>query len=79
MLIDVLSIAGFLQLVTTPTRGHNILDLLATNIPSLIKHLNIISGVSDHDIIKVESSLSAVILQHKPRKYICGTELILLI
>jgi len=68
MLIDVLSIAGFSQLVTTPTRGHNILDLFATNRPSLIKHLNVISGVSDHEIIKVESSLSAVIVQHKPRK-----------
>jgi len=53
-IIDVLSIAGFSQLVTTPTRGHNILDLFATNIPSLIKHLNIISGVSDHEIIKVK-------------------------
>jgi len=68
MLIDALSIAGFSQLVTTPTHGHKILDLFATNRPSLNKHLNIISGVSDHEIIKVESSLSAVIVQHKPRK-----------
>ena len=68
MLIDVLSIGGFSQLVTTPTRGHNILDLFATNRPTLIEHLNVISGVSDHEIIKVESSLSAVIVQHKPRK-----------
>ena len=48
--------------------GHNILDLFATNRPTLIEHLNVISGVSDHEIIKVESSLSAVIVQHKPRK-----------
>ena len=68
MLIDVLSIGGFSQLVTTPTRGHNILNLFATNRPTLIEHLNVISGVSDHEIIKVESSLSAVIVQHKPRK-----------
>jgi len=78
MLIDVLSIGGFSQLVTTPTHGHNILDLFATNRPSLTKHLNVISGVSDHEIIKVESSLSAVIIQHKPRKvYTCGIEQIL--
>ena len=68
MLIDVSSIGGFSQLVTTPTRGHNILDLFATNRPTLIEHLNVISGVSDHEIIKVESSLSAVIVQYKPRK-----------
>ena len=68
MLIDVLSVGDFSQLVTTPTRGHNILDLFATNRPTLIEHLNVISGVSNHEIIKVESSLSAVIVQHKPRK-----------
>ena len=68
MLIDVLSIGGFSQLVSTSTRGHNILDLFATNRPTLIEHLNVISGVSDHEIIKVESFLSAIIVQHKPRK-----------
>jgi len=58
-----LGIAGF-SLVTTPTCSHNILDLFATNRPSLIKHLNLISGVSDHEITKVKSFLSAVIVQH---------------
>ena len=42
MLIDVFSTGGFTQLVTTPTRGHNILDLLATNRPTLIDQLNVI-------------------------------------
>ena len=52
-----ISIGGF-SLVTTPTCGlNNILDLFATNRPFLIKHLNFISGVSDHDIIKIVCKL----------------------
>jgi len=68
MLIDVFGTRGFSHLITTPTRGQNILDHLATNRPNLVEHLNITSGLSDHDIINVVSSLSAVVIQHKPCK-----------
>jgi len=68
MLIDMFSIRGFSQFVTTPTCGQNILDLFATNRPTLIEHLTITSGLSDDEIVNVESSLSAVIIQHKPHK-----------
>ena len=68
MLIDVFSIGGFFQLVTTPTRSQNILDLFATNRPTLVERLSITSGLSDYKIINVESSLSSVVVQPKPRK-----------
>ena len=63
MLIDVFSTGGFTQLVTTPTRGHSILDLFDAN-----DQLNVISGLSDHEIINVQSSVTAVVVQPKPRK-----------
>ena len=68
MLIDVFSIGGFFRLVTTPTRGQNILDLFATNRPTLVERLSITFGLSDYKIIYVESSLSSVVVQPKPRK-----------
>jgi len=42
---------GLKQMVDSPTRGDNILDLLLTNRPSLVQSCYVTPGISDHDII----------------------------
>ena len=49
------------QIVTEPTRGENILDLVFTNRPSLINKCKIRPVLSDHDAVYIESSV-------RPRK-----------
>ena len=39
---------GFIQLVDTPPRQNNILDIFATNRPSLVIKCGTVSGISDH-------------------------------
>ena len=41
---------GFEQMVISPTRLNNTLDLLLTNAPQLIPRVEVIPGLSDHDI-----------------------------
>ncbi len=40
-----------------PTRGENVLDLYCTNKPVLVKTVTSIPGISDHDIIVVNSDI----------------------
>ena len=47
------------QAVNFPTRNDNTLDLFLTNRPSLINRCIAIPGVSDHDGVFIESSVSA--------------------
>ena len=47
------------QAVNFPTRNDNTLDLFLTNRPSLINRCIAIPGVSDHDGVYIESSVSA--------------------
>ena len=42
---------GLTQLVTEPTRFNNTLDLFFTDHPSQITSINILPGMSDHDIV----------------------------
>ena len=66
MLIDTF---GFTQMVDSPTRGNNILDLFATNRPGLIQKVEVTPGLSDHEVIHItiESSLAATIIKPRPR------------
>jgi len=61
---------GFSQLVDTPTRRNNILDVFATNRPSLISKCNIIPGISDHEAVHVKTHLRVPIVQPAPRQVI---------
>ena len=56
------------QLVTLPTRENSILDLVLTNVPSLIQNINILPGVSDHDIVSVEFLTSSDRIKQPRRK-----------
>ena len=40
--VDLINFNGFTQLVNSPTRGNNILDIFATNKPSLILKCNVV-------------------------------------
>ena len=48
------------QVVTSPTRENNILDLVFTNVPFLVQNASILPGLSDHDIVSVEIMISPV-------------------
>ena len=50
---------GLSQIISKPTRGNAILDLLFTNTPGLFKNEDIIPGLGcgDHDMVFIETSL----------------------
>ena len=54
------------QVVKFPTRLDNTLDLFLTNRPSLINRCTPIPGIADHDIVFIESPISAT--RNKPAK-----------
>ena len=53
-------------MVNLPTRENNILDLFLTTNPSLVNHVNIMPGISDHNIVEVKVNASAKIQYQKP-------------
>ena len=55
--LDFLISASLSQMVQTPTRGENTLDLFATNNYTLVTRCHTIPGMSDHDCVLVESGL----------------------
>ena len=57
---------GLTQIVDVPTRGTSILDLLFTNHPDLIKKCYLLSGLGDHEVVRINSSLQA--FRKKPTK-----------
>jgi hypothetical protein len=67
-LINILSEANLHQMQRQNTREDAILDLLCTNKPSLVKNIDTIPGISDHDgIILADISLQAHI-NKKPQR-----------
>ena len=55
--IEVLNDLDLEQMVLEPTREKNILDIVLTNSPDLIPRLEVIPGLSDHDIVFFEFSV----------------------
>ena len=72
LLIDEFNLGGFSQMVDAPTRNNNILDLFATNRPSLVTSLKVLPGISDHELICVEL---LQFLKLSLESYTSGTEL----
>jgi len=66
-IIDFVEEHGFTQTVNTATRGNNILDVFLTNRPSLVKSCHVVPGISDHEAVVVESSISSAPHQHSLR------------
>ena len=59
---------GLTQLVTKPTRGDNILDLILTNNPSIVNKTEILPGISDHDCCFAEFDINPKANRQKPRQ-----------
>ena len=55
------------QMVTSPTRGQNILDLFLTTIPTLVDNVFITPGLSDHDIVLTQVIVKPEVLKQVPR------------
>ena len=58
--------SGLEQLVDFPTRSNNILDILLSNRPSLVNWAQCLPGLSDHDMVLVDSDV--VTKRNKPVK-----------
>ena len=58
----------FEQLVTTPTRGPNILDLCFVSHPDLFTLCQTAPGISDHDSVIVEFSTQIKLVKKSPRE-----------
>ena len=50
---------GYTQVVNSPTRRNNILDIFLTNRVSLVSHCSTVAGISDHEAVIAKSSLQA--------------------
>ncbi|CAG2243527.1 unnamed protein product [Mytilus edulis] len=55
------------QIVDVPTRKDNILDLIITNLPNQVQRVEVIPGLSDHDIVFAEFAIAPSKLKQKPR------------
>ncbi len=67
--LDLTSSCSLEQIVNTPTRGNNILDVFMTSHPSLISKCKTMPGIGDHDVIIIDSKTSAH-RQKPPRRTI---------
>ena len=57
--LDMLLTTHTEQIITTPTRQNNILDIFITNRPSLTSQCHTIPGLGDHHAISIHSSAQA--------------------
>jgi hypothetical protein len=48
---NLLDDTGLAQIVDIPTRKGNTLDLIITNLPNQVQCVEVIPGLSDHDIV----------------------------
>ncbi|CAG2247966.1 unnamed protein product [Mytilus edulis] len=58
---------GLVQLIEYPTRKDNILDLMITNLPNQVPRIEIMPGISDHDIVFMEFKITPSKLKKTPR------------
>ena len=69
-MIDIALDHNLQQLVDEPTRGLNVLDLFFTNNESLVQHVNVRPGISDHDYVEILciTNVKAIRVKALPRK-----------
>jgi hypothetical protein len=46
---------GWEEIVDKPTRERSILDLCFTSMPSLVQNIEVLAGISDHDIVAIDT------------------------
>ena len=67
-LLRTLSEFSLSQHVREPTREHIVLDFFCSNKPGLVKSVNTVPGVSDHDVVVADSDIGARFTRKVPRK-----------
>jgi hypothetical protein len=58
---------GLVQLVELPTRKENTLDLMITNLPNQVPRIEVMPGISDHDIVFMEFNIIPSKIKQVPR------------
>eukprot|EP00745_Piridium_sociabile_P038619 TRINITY_DN7074_c0_g1_i3.p1 TRINITY_DN7074_c0_g1~~TRINITY_DN7074_c0_g1_i3.p1 ORF type:complete len:816 (+),score=128.54 TRINITY_DN7074_c0_g1_i3:312-2759(+) len=58
-LLETINNCNMEQMVSSPTRKDNILDIFMTNRPSLINKCETLPGISDHDVVYIDSDIEA--------------------
>ena len=56
-LLDIINDHSMFQHVKQPTHKGNILDLVLTTNPNLVKNVQVVDGMSDHDAVLVDITL----------------------
>ena len=69
-ILDFVSDYGYSQIVQSPTRNNNILDIFLTNQPLFIESYEVIPGISDHEVVSVSSLTSISLIKPKSRNII---------
>ena len=73
-LLNIMQNRPLVQMQNQPTRNENNLDLFLTNNESLVKSTSIITGISDHEIVIIDSIIRPKIAKAAKRKiYKIGT------
>ncbi|CAG2208258.1 unnamed protein product [Mytilus edulis] len=67
-LLEFIEEFGMEQLQLKPSRENNILDFFLTNHPSLVKSCNTLPGISDHNMIVLDTDLKPQYNKPKPRE-----------
>ena len=67
-LLDLATDFNLTQVHDEPTRKNNLLDLVFTTNPSLIKSTANAPGISDHDMVVVDSDTKSFYAKQRPRK-----------
>ena len=67
-LLDLNTDFNLTQAYGQPTRENNLLDLIFTTNPSLIKSTTNAPGISDHDMVIVDSDTKPHYTKQRPRK-----------
>ncbi|KAK3091858.1 hypothetical protein FSP39_023193 [Pinctada imbricata] len=66
--LDMVHSCAFEQCVNFPTRNENTLDLFLSNRPGLVNRCSPVPGIGDHDIVFVDSLVSAKRAKQQQRK-----------
>jgi len=68
LFLDKVNDIGTQQMVTEPTRGDALLDIFLSNRPDLVSCSTVIPGLSDHDIVLVDSRIRPT--RSRPMSYV---------
>eukprot|EP00745_Piridium_sociabile_P040062 TRINITY_DN76314_c0_g1_i2.p1 TRINITY_DN76314_c0_g1~~TRINITY_DN76314_c0_g1_i2.p1 ORF type:complete len:1167 (+),score=240.29 TRINITY_DN76314_c0_g1_i2:25-3525(+) len=67
-LVDATASAQLTQVHAEPTRGPNILSLVFTSNPTLVKHSTSVPGISDHSTVVTDMDTQVFYQRQRPRK-----------